>query len=76
MRRAALNQFFSKRRIALLEELIQEDIGKFLAQMEEYADTGRPPNLEEIGYSARTIDLIGAYALGVSYNILDQENFN
>ena len=74
-RRAPLNPFFSKRRILALEPVIQRKVNKLVKRMGNLAETRQPLGLEP-ACSALSMDVIGEYALGKSFNFLDQEDFN
>jgi cytochrome P450 len=72
-RRAALNPFFSKRNIRLLEPVLQRCLGKILGRLEQSAKAGKPMKMNLL-YSATTSDIISGYCFGESFNYLDKEN--
>ena len=74
-RRAPLNQFFSRRRIAALEPNIREQVDKLVARLALFAGTGEAVKMH-MAYAALTMDTIGVYALGTNFANLDQDNFN
>lgn len=74
-RRAALNPFFSKQKVASLEVVIRNQIEKLAQRIEEYAASG---NVLSIGtaYCALTMDIISEYSMGKSYANLEYPNFH
>lgn len=75
MRRAALNPFFSKQKIATLGPLMEKKIDQLSRRFQEFAASG---NVLSIGtaYSALNMDIITEYTLIKGYNNLQAEDFN
>lgn len=75
MRRAPLNNYFSKRSVVRLEPLIQENIGKLLRRFEKARETGTIIRLDG-AFTALTMDIISHYSYGKSYRYLDEDDFH
>lgn len=75
LRRAALNPFFSKQKIAFMESAILDQVEKLSRRIEEFAASGRVLPLG-FAYSALTMDIITEYAMEKTYGNLDYEDFN
>ena len=75
MRRAAMNQYFSKASVRRLESIIQDNLDKLLLRLEVFQRSGESINMV-MAYSAFTSDIITSYAFGESYKYLDKEDFN
>lgn len=75
MRRAALNPFFSKQKVATIEPLIEKKIDQLSRRLQEFASSG---NVLPIGcaYSALTMDIITEYAMIKGQDNLQAKDFN
>lgn len=75
MRRAALNPFFSKQKVATLEPLIEKKIDQLSRRLQEFAASA---NVVSIGsaYSALTMDIITEYAMIKGQDNLQAKDFN
>lgn len=74
-RRAILNNYFSKKSIAGLEDMIQGKVQKLVKRLSIACDQGTIVKLDAAS-SALTADIISEYAHGVSLDYLDDVNFN
>lgn len=63
IRRAPLNQFFSKARVRQLEPVLQKNLEKLLSRLEEAQHDGAPIDLHAL-HGAYTQDLITKYSFG------------
>lgn len=75
MRRGALNPFFSKRSVVHLEPVIWKNVEKLLSRIRESTGFGTPVNLSD-AFACLSADVIGSYAFGKSYGLLDHRQFN
>ncbi|RDW75998.1 cytochrome P450-1 [Coleophoma crateriformis] len=75
IRRGAMSRMFSKDSVRRLEPIMQANLEKLFARMEEFKSSGQPLNLFPF-FSAFTNDLIAEYAFGLSYNWLEAPEFN
>ncbi|OJJ43242.1 hypothetical protein ASPZODRAFT_103682 [Penicilliopsis zonata CBS 506.65] len=74
VKRAALNPFFSRKRVLELEEIVQEKVYKLESRMREaLAATGRIDL--HYGFRAISIDVITDYAFNSCYDFLDRKDF-
>ena len=74
LRRSALNPFFSKQAITLMEPLIRELIEKLCARFEKFKETGEPVDALH-AYAALTTDVITTYSFNTSYGCIDDPNW-
>ena len=74
MRRSALNPFFSKQAVVKLEPAIQANIYRLRDRLADFAGTGTPVNMSD-AFTCLSADVIGAYAFGEEYGLLDCEDF-
>jgi cytochrome P450 len=74
MRRSALNPFFSKQAVMKLEPVIQGNIDRLRDRLADTAGTGIPVNISD-AFTCLSADIIGAYAFGEGYGLLDCEDF-
>lgn len=74
MRRGALNPYFSKASIYRLENTIMDKVRVLCTRLGQYAGTNQ---VLEMGtpFTALTLDIITDYALGQSWNCLEEEGF-
>lgn len=75
LRRAALNPFFSKQKIAVMESAIMDQVEKLSRRIEGFAASGQVLPLG-FAYSALTMDIITEYAMEKTYGNLDYADFN
>ncbi|KAF1987868.1 putative P450 monooxygenase [Aulographum hederae CBS 113979] len=75
LRRAALNPFFSKKRVEELESGIQENVDRLCQRLKEYSRKEDSVNLSD-AFTCLSADVIGSYAFGRSYGFLGWEDFN
>lgn len=74
MRRSALNPFFSKQAVMKLEPIIRANINRLRDRLADLAGTGNPVNMSD-AFTCLSADVIGAYAFGQEYGLLDCEDF-
>ncbi|KAJ5926353.1 hypothetical protein N7516_008126 [Penicillium verrucosum] len=74
-RRSILSNYFSKKSIAGLEDMIQRKVQKLVKRLNLACDQGTIVQLDAAS-SALTADIISEYAHGVSLDYLDDVNFN
>ncbi|MCJ1464854.1 hypothetical protein MMC07_003469 [Pseudocyphellaria aurata] len=74
-RRAALNPFFSKQKVATLEPLVEEKIGQLSRRLQDFASSARVLSLST-AYSALTSDIVTAYTMIKGQDNLEAEDFN
>ena len=74
-RRGALNPFFSKKSILVLESQIQEKVDKLCAVLSRHKSVEEPIELG-LAYMALTLDVISHYAFGKPYGVLEQRGFS
>jgi cytochrome P450 len=74
LRRAALNPFFSKRSVSLIEPLIVSKVELLCRRFEAAIKTKEIIRLD-VAYTALTMDIIAQYAYGQSYNHLAEDDF-
>jgi hypothetical protein len=74
LRRAPLNNFFSKRAVADLEPLIKEKVEKLASRFQRAKGTGEVIRAD-CAFMAVTMDVICSYCFGVDRNYLDRDNF-
>jgi hypothetical protein len=74
MRRGALNRYFSKASVSILEQQIHEKAQKLCDQLESHAGSKKTVDLT-MAFSCLTTDVITEYAFGQSYNFLDSPTF-
>ena len=75
LRRGALNPFFSKRSILVLESEIQDKVEKLCNVLNRMKATEEPVELG-LAYMALTLDIISHYAFGKPYGILERPGFS
>ena len=75
VRRAALNPFFSKQKIASLEPMISGHIQKLVERIQGCVVSDQVIHLD-VFYTALTMDIITEYAMGTSMGCLDREDCN
>lgn len=75
MRRGVLNPYFSKRAITKLEPMIKEKIEALCAQLRQAASNKTPVNLG-YAFGALTLDIITEYCYGISYDAINQPDFD
>lgn len=75
MRRAVLNPFFSKQKVATLEPLIEKKIDQLSRRLQEFASSA---NVLSIGtaYSALNMDIITEYTMIKGQDNLQIKDFN
>ena len=74
-RRAALNPFFSQRKITEYSPVIQEHIQRLCSRIEnEYAGNSRPLVLNDV-WGCLTSDTVVGYCFERSYHFIDEQNF-
>jgi cytochrome P450 len=84
IRRAPLNPFFSKQKIAKLEPVIQRQIDKLCERIEGFATEGEDEDGKQVvnvlnvryAYAAFTMDVATEYAMAKSTGNLDHPDFN
>lgn len=74
VKRAALNQFFSRRKVLLLEDIVQQKADKVLARMRSAFELTGQIDLH-YPFRAVSVDVITDYAFDNSYGFLDQPGF-
>ena len=74
LRRQALNPFFSKAAVSKLEPVIQAHVDHLVERLHDAAGICRPVSLSD-AFTALSADVIGSYAFGSSYNLLDHKDF-
>ncbi|XXG98776.1 hypothetical protein Hte_005106 [Hypoxylon texense] len=76
-RRAAVNPFFSKFRVAINSDIVQRLVDKLCSRFDEFADDSNTARLSlSAAISALTRDVSTEFILGKSYNNLGVKNFN
>ena len=75
LRRAAINPFFSKQKVAALQPVIQRLVDKLCAKLEASRGTGEVIPIE-CAFDAFTMDVITEYALDTSFGYLDQPGWS
>jgi cytochrome P450 len=73
-RRGILNEFFSKRSVLGLSELIEERIQKLMRRFEEIQRQQTVVRLDD-AFAALTADIITSYCFGRHWGFLEDENF-
>jgi hypothetical protein len=73
-RRSAMDPFFSKQRIQLLEPSIQAQVDKLCARLEEFKGTEKVLRIRD-AYSCFASDIVMDYCTGSSLNHLNSPNF-
>jgi hypothetical protein len=74
-RRAALNPFFSKQNLRLLEPSIAEVLDHMFQRLDQHLGTGMPVNMNLL-YSAATHDIISDYAFGQGFVCFNKQDLN
>ncbi|OJI96369.1 hypothetical protein ASPVEDRAFT_78143 [Aspergillus versicolor CBS 583.65] len=74
IKRAALNPFFSRKKVLDLEGIVHEKAQKLVARMKKAFESSDGIDLHH-GFRAISIDVITDYAFDNSYNFLDEEDF-
>ena len=74
VRRAALNPFFSRKRVLELEDVVQSKVAKLREWMVKAFATGKHIDLYN-GFRAISVDVITDYAFGKCYDFLEDEDF-
>jgi len=74
-RRAPLNQFFSRRAVIDLEDIVQEKAAKLCRRVRNALTAGKPADLRS-GLRAVSIDVLTEYAFADCWNHLDAPDFN
>lgn len=74
VKRAALNPFFSRKKVLDLEDIVQQKAKKLVTRMENAFDSTGSIDLHH-GYRAISVDVITDYAFDHCYKFLDQEDF-
>jgi cytochrome P450 len=74
-RRAPLNNFFSRRAVFDLEDIVQEKTRKLCERVQQSFDSGKPVDIRA-GTRAISIDVATEYAFNDCWNHLDAEDFN
>ena len=74
VKRAALNPFFSRKKVLDLEEIVQQKARRLVSRMESAFGTTGSIDLHH-GFRAISVDVISDYAFGYSYDFLNQEDF-
>lgn len=74
VKRAALNQFFSRRKVMALEGIVQQKVDKVLSRMQSAFDVMGRIDLH-YPFRAVSVDVITDYAFDNSYGFLDQAQF-
>jgi cytochrome P450 len=75
VRRALLNNFFSKKSVLALASIMHEKEAKLMKRFEQAHYDDAVLRLDD-AYAALTADVISQYSWGVSSGFLDDENFN
>lgn len=75
LRRGAMNPFFSKRRIAGLEEMIMSMVEKLCIRIEEFRQSGQPIPMR-LAYMCLTTDVITKYSMARSWDHLESPDFS
>ncbi|EON70045.1 hypothetical protein W97_09313 [Coniosporium apollinis CBS 100218] len=75
LRRGAMNPFFSKRRIAGLEEMISSMVEKLCIRIEEFRQSGQPIPMR-LAYMCLTTDVITKYSMARSWDHLESPDFS
>jgi len=74
-RRAPLNNFFSRRAVFDLEDIVQEKAAKLCRRVRDALDAGKQADLRS-GLRAVSIDVLTEYAFADCWNHLDAPDFN
>lgn len=74
-RRAALNPFFSKQKVATLEPLVGEKIDQLSRRLQEFVSSASVLSLGT-AYSALTMDIVTAYTMIKGQDNLEAKDFN
>ena len=74
IKRAVLNQFFSRRKVLSLEGIVQQKADKVICRLQAALDSTGGFDLHD-PFRAVSIDVITDYAFDNSYEFLDQEKF-
>lgn len=75
VRRAALNPFFSKQKVATLEPLIETKIDQLSQRLQELASSAKVVSVSN-AYSALNMDIITEYAMIKGFDNLQAKDFN
>ena len=74
MKRAPLNQYFSKASVNKLEPMIVAKVEKLCARLRAVQGINKPVNLRH-AFAALAMDVVTEYSFGNSYNCLDDPEF-
>ncbi|KAL4776899.1 cytochrome P450 [Aspergillus nidulans var. acristatus] len=74
VKRAALNPFFSRKKVLELEDIVQDKAEKLVGRMKKAFNSTGAIDLHH-GFRAISVDVITDYAFGDSYNFLDRDDF-
>lgn len=74
VKRAALNPFFSRKKVLDLEEIVQQKARRLVSRMETAFQSTGHIDLHH-GFRAISVDVITDYAFDTSYNFLSREDF-
>lgn len=74
IKRAPLNQFFSKRSVDKLEPMIVSKVEQLCTRLRGFRETKQPVNLRH-AFAALTMDVVTEYAFANSYNCLEDPDF-
>ncbi|MCJ1364028.1 hypothetical protein MMC16_003137 [Acarospora aff. strigata] len=75
LRRAAINPFFSKQKVAALQPVIQRLVDKLCTKLEKVRDTDEVVPIE-CAFDAFTMDVITEYSLDTSFGYLDHPGWS
>ena len=75
MRRAAINPFFSKQKVAALQPVIQRLVDKLCTKLEKCSGTEEVVPME-CAFDAFTMDVITEYSLDTSFGYLDMPGWS
>lgn len=75
LRRAMLNNFFSKKSVLALSSIMHDKEAKLMKRLEQAHRDNAIVRLDD-AYAALTADVISQYSWGVSSEFLDDANFN
>ncbi|KAN0095715.1 cytochrome P450 [Hyaloscypha variabilis] len=74
-RRAALNPFFSKQKVARLQPMLSFMVEKLCNRIEEFRQTGEPLSIRPV-YACLTTDVVTLFTVNRSWNHLDTPDFS
>lgn len=75
LRRAAINPFFSKQKVAALQPVIQRLVDKFCRKLEKVRETDEVVPME-CAFDAFTMDVITEYSLDTNFGYLDHPGWS